>query len=153
MACATVCIRLVLNHNNKTMSNNIQYNSKQYKKRLLTGLFLLAVGSAYLLRNLDLLFFPDWLFTWPVILIIVGLVSGIKHNFSRPGAFALIFIGSIFLLDQAVNIHIAYLFWPVMLIAIGLRLIIFKESRWCRERWEMRKQWHQKMHHQCHNAV
>lgn len=134
------------------MSNDIQNNRNPRNKRLFAGLILITIGSVYLLRQLDILLLPNWLFTWPIILIVVGLFKGIKHNFRHPSAFILIFIGIVFLLNQVFNFHLAYLFWPVILIALGLRLMLFKESRWCRERWEMRRAWQQKMYHHCHNA-
>jgi hypothetical protein len=113
-------------------SNNI---NKRENNKAFAGLFLIALGGIYLLRQLDLFFFPTWLFSWPMILIIVGILSGIKHNFRRPFAYMMIFLGSIFLLAHIVSVSI-YFFWPFIMIAIGLSMVIGKNKDWYRDRWE-----------------
>src|SRR5262245_28353223 len=52
--------------------------------RIWIGVLLLIIGIAALMK---LQFFPEiaWLYDWPVILIILGLFIGARHNF-RGGA-------------------------------------------------------------------
>ncbi|EHQ26051.1 LiaF transmembrane domain-containing protein [Mucilaginibacter paludis] len=126
---------------------NDSNNSKPSRQnnRTFAGLFLVGLGGIYLLRQLDFIFFPTWLFSWPMILILIGLISGIKHNFRHPGAYVMMFIGSVFLLGHIINISI-YFLWPLVLIAIGIRLLVGKDDRWCRDRWERRMQWRRDVH-------
>ena len=64
--------------------------------RVIGGVILVIVGGALLLRNMGY-FLPYWLFTWPMILILVGLYSGVKHNFQNNSWIILLAIGSFFL--------------------------------------------------------
>jgi len=72
---------------------------------------------------------------------LIGLITGIKHNFRNPGWFYMVLVGSVFLTNMIVPTIQVALLWPLVLIAIGVRMLFFKESRWCRERWEQRHAW------------
>lgn len=120
------------------MSTDINNSNKRQNNRAFAGLFLIALGGIYLLRQLDFFFFPSWLFSWPMILIIVGVFSGIKHNFTRPGAYIMILLGSLFLLGRILCMSIHF-FWPFILIAIGVSMLLGRNGYWNHERWE-RKQ-------------
>ncbi len=93
--------------------------------RLIGGLILVAVGVGLLLRNLGVIF-PQWLFSWPVILILIGVYSGVKHRF-RNGTWAiLIGIGGLFLADIiAPGLRLQPAFWPIIIIGLGV-VFIFK---------------------------
>lgn len=83
---------------------------------------------------------PGWFFTWPVLLIGIGILTGIKHRFRNPGAFILIIIGSVFLIDQTspeLNFH-NYIV-PVLLIGVGLIYITRPRSYYAsreRRKWK-----------------
>jgi hypothetical protein len=126
------------------MSNDINTNPTRRNNRAFAGLFLIALGGIYLLRQLDFFFFPNWMFSWPMILIVIGFVSGIKHNFRNPGSYVMMFIGAVFLLGHIANIHIIFL-WPLILISIGIRMLMRRDGHWCRNRWERRMDWHNDM--------
>jgi hypothetical protein len=126
----------------KTMSNDIQYNERRSKNRSLAGIILIAAGALYLLNQFSFFFLPYWLFTWPMILIVIGLASGIRHNFQRPRAYFMMLIGGIFLLNYIPGIHIFYI-WPLLMIAVGLRMLFVKDHRWYDGRWDRRHDWKQ----------
>lgn len=108
--------------------------------RVVAGLILVGVGAAYLMRNLGYAM-PKWLFTWPVILILVGIYSGVKHNFRNAGWIILIAIGGIFLAGNFYNeLDFDKAFWPVIIIGAGLMFIL----RPRRERWADRKSFREK---------
>ena len=97
------------------------------------GLFILGIGALLLLRQVGF-FIPDWVFTWQMLLIAIGIFSGIKSGFRGAGWFILILIGAIFMYDRfepAVDLR-RYM-WPLILIGIGL-LIILKPKRY--HRWK-----------------
>lgn len=78
---------------------------------------------------------PGWLFTWPVILIAIGLLTGIKSRFHNPGSFIMILIGVIFLLDRTIagiNFH-DYLV-PLILIGVGIVFIFRPKNHRCHGR-------------------
>lgn len=97
--------------------------------RMLIGIIIIAVGSLLLLDKLDFFFFPSWLFSWPLILIVVGFVIGAKQQFAGIGWLILIFVGVYFLIHDILpfgwNLQMYAL--PVMIILIGT-LILFKSS-------------------------
>ena len=63
-------------------------NIQQHKSRTTVGAIILVIGSLLLIGQFDLV--PDWLFSWPIILIGVGVYSGVKHNFRNKSWFVLI---------------------------------------------------------------
>ena len=99
--------------------------------RIVAGLILVGVGVAYLLRNLGYIL-PGWLFTWPMILILVGIYSGVKHNFRNATWAILMAVGGIFLAGNFYhNINFDRAFWPIVIIGAGLMFILRpKRDRW-----------------------
>ena len=115
-------------------------NEKNFKNRsgnrALTGIILVAVGTGLLLRNLDFPI-PEWLFTWPMLLIVIGIYSGIKHSFRNNSWIILIGIGGFFLADQFVpGLRLEPLFWPILFIAMGILFILRPAGRWSRHRFD-----------------
>lgn len=94
--------------------------------RVAGGLLIVAVGAALLAYQLDMLLLPRWVFSWKVLLIIIGLFSGFKHSFRNPGWIVPVLIGGIFLLEDLVpEIELRPYIWPILVIGFGL-WIIFK---------------------------
>jgi predicted membrane protein len=91
---------------------------------------------------MDFPFFPPWLFTWPMILIAVGLYSGIKHQFRNPGWIIMIIVGSVFLADHVnmgFNLHRFII--PIAIISVGLIMIVRprRNHDWRWQDWDKRK--------------
>ena len=102
--------------------NNIPFNKRN--GRIVGGLFLLGIGVVLLLQQMHV-FFPFWLFSWPVILIAVGIFLGLSQGFRGPAWLILIFIGCIFLFDRIVPEYaLRRYLWPVAIIIIGAVLIL-----------------------------
>lgn len=91
--------------------------------RILIGIFLFALGILFLLSNLDMLdeSIPRFLFSWEVILIIIGVFILIKSN--DIAGYILISIGSIFLISHHYHFN-AWDFWPVILIIVGVYILM-----------------------------
>ena len=93
--------------------------------RIGTGLLLLLAGVLLLAYKMGAPI-PGWIFTWPVLLIGIGLLVGIKSRFQNPGSLIMILIGSIFLADKTIpGIDFHSFLIPVLLIGIGL-IVIFR---------------------------
>jgi hypothetical protein len=89
-----------------------------------TGLILLTIGAVFLLRKLDLPI-ADWLFGWETIVIVIGVISGVRHQFRGFFWFFMILIGSVSLLDEMIpGMHIRNFAWPVIFIIAGLYFIL-----------------------------
>ena len=98
------------------------------KGRVWTGLFLLVIGGLFLARESGMPF-PSWFFSWPVLLIGSGIVSGIRHGFRGAGWLFPVIIGVVFLADKiSPDIHLRPYIWPIILISIGLFIIFRPKS-------------------------
>lgn len=94
-----------------------------------TGLFLLAVGGLFLAKNMGVPM-PEWLFTWQMLVIGIGLLIGVKRGFRDGGWFVPIIVGGAFLLnDYFLSGEHRNLIWPTILIVIGFLFIIRPKSR------------------------
>lgn len=101
----------------------------KYNGHIWGGLILLAIGGVLLLRQFDFPF-PDWFFTWPMILIAIGIFSGFKHGFRGPGWLIMIGIGSIFLSGFIVpELNLRHYAIPIIILAAGL-MMIFRPKKW-----------------------
>src|SRR5882672_4420112 len=112
--------------------------------RVGAGIFLLLIGGVLLVDQMGVPL-PDWLFSWHVLLIAIGLFIGLRHNF-RGGAWAiLILVGGFFLLqDHYPDIPLRRFLWPAVLIFVGLVIILSPRhhSRRWRNKWD--KGWDRK---------
>ena len=113
------------------------------------GLFLLGIGALLLLRQMGF-YLPDWLFTWQMVLIAIGVFSGLRHGFRGGAWLILILIGGGFLIDDIYpQIDLRRFVWPIVFIAVGL-VIILKPRHYHGRRWrhwrkyrERYGNWHQ----------
>ncbi len=92
------------------------------------GIFLLVLGGLLLARQSGIRF-PHWFFTWPMILIAIGLFTGIRHKFNSPVPFILLVVGGIFLAGEiSAEYSMRHYLWPAILITLGL-VFIFRSSK------------------------
>lgn len=94
-----------------------------------TGLIIVLIGIAALLKAVAVPL-PYWLFTWPMILIIIGFISGVKCGFRNFSWFFLMLIGGAFLTGYIVpDIEFRKFIWPSVLILIGLAFMLRPRHR------------------------
>ena len=97
-------------------------------RSLWIGLIIIALGTLFLLDNLDIYNFelPYWVFSWQSILIVIG--AAMLGSGKRSGL-VLILIGAVFLVPEI--FHVPRLrfrtWWPLILIVVGL-LILFRRG-------------------------
>ena len=109
-----------------------QNNFVRRDSRVLTGLFLIVGGGAYMAYKMGAPI-PHWIFTWEMLLIAAGLLSGLKHNFRHSGWLIMVVVGGIFLLDGEIpqlNLH-EYII-PIVIIAVGVLFIFKPRNQRCR---------------------
>lgn len=114
----------------KTMEKNNNFRNSE-AGRIVGGLILVAAGAFLLLRNMGV-FLPGWLFSWPIILILVGIYSGFKHNFRNNSWLIMIAVGVFFLVDKFIpSLSLEPLFWPLVIIGLGVAFILRpRKSKW-----------------------
>jgi len=93
------------------------------------GVILLGIGIVLLLKKFGL-FIPSWVFTWPMILIVIGVFTLINQQFKSFMGSVILFIGVYFLLKREFDLDfgIDQFIWPVGLIVLGIYLIINKKK-------------------------
>jgi hypothetical protein len=120
-----------------TQNRNTDFNTPRHKGRVWGGLFLLFLGAVFFLREADFFFFPNWLFTWPMILIAVGVYTGLKHNFRGAGWIIPILIGGIFLVDRFdIGLDLHRFIFPIIVIGIGLVMIFRPKHNGMNNGWD-----------------
>jgi len=130
---------------------NIEYQNGPRKGKVLVGIVLLAIGASLLLKQFDYFFFPGWLFSWPMGLIIWGLYTGANHNFRNSGWLVMVIIGLAFLLDRIIpGFNAGQIFWPVAIIVFGVFLIIKRNHHNNMDYWDKRD-WKRKWEHGKYN--
>ena len=97
-----------------------------------TGIFILLIGVVALFKVLYVI--PpewNWLYTWPVFLIALGLFIGVRHHFHGISWLILILIGGAFLVDHMYPDFEMHRFtWPIVLIILGIFFIFRPRRRW-----------------------
>ncbi|WP_296620357.1 DUF5668 domain-containing protein [Marivirga sp.] len=107
---------------------NKQHNSG--KNNLSFGVLLLIVGSILLLDRMDVIDF-SWVFSWPFILIGIGIFSIVRHGASNGFGVFMILLGSFFLVRREHLIPAEYYDYllPAGIIMVGLYLIFSRSSK------------------------
>lgn len=110
-------------------TNGSESGRKGFSRQQLFGLFFVLAGIVYLLKRLNI-GLPDWLFGWEMVLILIGLYTGIANRF-RDQTWAIpILIGLIFILDDVLpDLSIRRLIWPIGMIVVGV-IIMTKGNRY-----------------------
>jgi predicted membrane protein len=136
--------------NEDTFKNEIRERWGKYEKhrhhgRVWTGLLLLLIGILLFVKTANIILFPTWFFTWPVLLIAIGLFSGIRHGFRGGFWLILLIIGGLSLADVIdPSLNMDRFNWPIIFVVIGLVFILRPRSshwrRWRhhRHRWQER---------------
>ncbi|HSZ33807.1 MAG TPA: DUF5668 domain-containing protein [Puia sp.] len=140
----------VHNRINDDIHNRIR---RRHSGRVFLPLLLVVVGGLLLARQMGA-GIPDWIFSWQILLIGIGIFSGLAHEFRGPGWLIMILVGTFFLLDQLIpGLDIHRFIWPAAIIVVGLVMLIRpKKPYWMdhgwhekwnqrdRERWQRRRQ-------------
>ena len=93
------------------------------------GSIVILFGIILLFKNLNFgFFFPNWLFSWPLLLIVIGLIIGVNSQFRRKSSVILIIIGVIFLAKKFFNTDFGGLILPIGVIALGTYLLSSRKS-------------------------
>jgi predicted membrane protein len=116
--------------------------------KIWAGLFVILVGCVLLLDQMGFPL-PDWLFSWHILLVAVGLFIGLRHNFRGGAWLILMLVGGVFIIqDYYPHTEIHRFILPGVLILVGLLIMLRPKRSWhntWRQEWENEK-WAAKMH-------
>jgi predicted membrane protein len=121
--------------------NNIHSPNKPGKGNVIAGVFLLAVGTTFLLKQFNYLGLADWVFGWYTWLIALGLYMGARNNYQNYGWSVLTLVGFAFMLNEALpDVDVSRFFWPISLIGFGIYLIMRRKNHdadlWDKSDWK-----------------
>ena len=113
---------------------------RQKVKKYTFGILVVIAGALLLAFNFELLPYA-WkhvIFSWQMLLIALGVISLFGNDNPVPGLILLL-IGGFFIIPEIFIMHIAFtkLFWPLILIIIGVLLLT-------------RKSFHERFSHRFH---
>ncbi len=135
--------------NENKMEEKMQnWENSRRRGKVVAGLIIVGIGSLFLAREMGA-FIPAWIFSWKILLIVIGIYVGIKHSFRSAGWLVPIFIGTAFLLrDNFPELGISHYIWPIALIFIGLAIIFKPRRKNCgnqyrQRRWNRNQNWQQ----------
>jgi len=114
------------------MEKKMREQKRNKKGHLVLGIALVLVGIAVItdLLNIGSWSFRNIVFSWQMLLIVLGVVF-ISSSDSKPTGYILMAVGGFFMIPKIFHDLPHYwhsLFWPVMLIILGL-VIIFNRGR------------------------
>jgi predicted membrane protein len=117
-----------------------KWNKSSSSSRICSGLVILVIGLVFLLRNFGL-YIPGWIFTWPMLLIAIGLLIGFKRDFKGVGWLVMVLIGGSFLVGDIWGQEVSKYYFGGALIVAGLYMILGPKSVDCKgkgfsKRWE-----------------
>jgi predicted membrane protein len=111
------------------LEHEIMKAQKSHRRgKIAGGLLIILFGVLYLLKQLKV-DVPDYLLSWPVIIIGIGLVVLIKHKFRKLHGYFFILIGGFFLFASWYpDIINKKLIWPILIILFGIAFL-FSSNR------------------------
>src|SRR5215217_5964815 len=115
----------------KSYHNSNKHNNTS---RIWSGLLILAVGLVFLLKNMGI-HIPDWVISWPVLPIVIGLLVGYKRRFQGVIWIILVIIGVFFIFEDIANYDLSKYYFAILFIALGL-LMIFKPKKTRQNMWK-----------------
>jgi predicted membrane protein len=111
----------------------MQSSNTPKNNNVLGGLVLVLIGLVILIKNIPSIaaLFPYWLFTWPVLVMIVGIGVGLTHRFRGIGWLIIMAVGAYFLAYQngMVTFNPKPFILPLVLIAIGISVMMKRNRR------------------------
>jgi predicted membrane protein len=117
--------------------------------RIIGGFIIVGVGTILLLRQMGTLF-PSWLFSWQMLVIVIGSYIGVRHGFRWRGWILVVLMGILLFIEQAYpGFRTSEVFWPLIIIVIGLFIVFRPSRRWNSERWKEKweHKWEEKWKH------
>jgi predicted membrane protein len=102
--------------------------------RALIGVVLVIAGLFLVVRNTG--FFPEFIddvvFSWPMLLVAIGLVITLSSSGSKTSGIIVMAVGAFFLIPKIFSeaFQMYNMFWPSIFIIVGIIFIFSKRKGW-----------------------
>lgn len=145
----------------RRMQRRVRYcQNMRHANKSWFGIGIIIIGLVWLLHVWGIQM-PEWLFTWPMLLITLGLFSGLASRFRNMASIVLIFIGIVFLARDSIwpETDLGKFIWPVLFIFLGIVFLVKRRDWDHREEWfknnpgfkKMHEKWHDEWHNEWHS--
>jgi hypothetical protein len=103
-----------------------QYQENRQKNRVFFGIALALIGIVLMLRTMGVLPYFNFEHSWPVVLMVVGTLIGIKSGFRNNAWWILIVVGIANLTPQFMIMGkpSTHYIWPAVIIVVGLAIAL-----------------------------
>jgi len=99
------------------------YKRRDQQSKVLTGVLIITFGTLFLLDRTGMNI-PNWIYSWKMIIIAIGIVTLVKHNFQKFWAYIFIGVGTVFLINDFFPDTIdSGLVIPTVVIAAGVMIL------------------------------
>ena len=116
-----------------------EYQDRRQRNRRFYGIAIAVIGLLWIAKTiLNLSFNIDPEMQWPYVLIIIGILIGIKNNFRSAGWWILILIGGTQLVEWYVPVH-RDIIWAGVLVIGGLMIAFRPRNKYCKPGFKMDK--------------
>lgn len=99
-----------------------------------TGLVVLGIGAVFLLDNLGVNI-PEWVISWHVLLILIGLLVGYKRNFNGGPWIIMIAVGGFFTVEAIAHFDMSKYYFALIFILLGLYLVFKPKGQGFKRKW------------------
>lgn len=111
------------------MYNDINNIRRSQDNKTVIGIILVGIGLMCFSKHF--FFFPGWIFSWPMILIVIGLYTGYRHNWRNRSWFLFVVLGLAFLLGSFTSFMLSNVVWPLAFIAMGVYILMRRDGMKC----------------------
>lgn len=123
---------------NENFSENRRMNRRDNdhftSNRAIIGVVLVLAGLFLVIRNTGVFpnFIDDIIFSWPMLLITIGLVITIGSSGSKTSGIIVMAVGGFFLIPIIFRetFHVYNMFWPSIFIIVGVIFIFARRQSW-----------------------
>jgi predicted membrane protein len=117
-----VCIKVYIRINKERDMNKHNYKIKKNKEWF--GVLIIVVGVLFLARTLELPI-PNWVYSWPMLIVGIGLMIGFSNKFKDWTWLIVSGFGALFLIDKIAgyDVRMSAIIFPAILIVLGIRLL------------------------------
>jgi predicted membrane protein len=114
-----------------------EWQERRQKNKALFGIAIAILGILWIVK-IVMHVYIDPEIHWPFILVIIGILTGIKHNFRNNAWWILLLIGGANLVSIYFPMSHQFI-WPAALIVGGLVMAFKPRNNYCGPGWKMDK--------------
>jgi predicted membrane protein len=97
------------------------------KSKIILAVLLICAGVLLLANNFNIIpyFLYHTIFSWPMLLIVIGVIQLAKHP-NKTFGLVLMAVGAFFLIPRVFPVSVSFgqLFWPAIFLGIGVLILV-----------------------------